>query len=66
VSSRTRLGLFYDYQEASVSGNDSMQELSATLSSRPRENWWMSGYLSAGFSDSSPDWGVGISITAGF
>ena len=66
VSSQTRLGLFYDYQEASVPGNDPMQELSATLSSRPGENWWMSGYLSAGFSDSSPDWGVGIAFTAGF
>ena len=66
VSSQTRLGLFYDFQEASVSGNDAMQELSATLSSRPGENWWLSGYVSAGFSDSSPDWGAGISFTAGF
>ena len=66
VSSQTRLGLFYDFQEASVSGNDAMQELSASFSSRPGENWWMTGYLSAGFSDSSPDWGAGISFTAGF
>ena len=66
VSSQTRLGAFYDYQEASVPGNDAMQDISATFSSRPGENWWMTGYVSAGFSDSSPDWGVGISFTAGF
>jgi hypothetical protein len=66
VSERTRLGIFYDYQEASVPGNDAMQELSATFSSRPGENWWLAGYVAAGFSDSSPDWGVGISFTAGF
>lgn len=66
VSERTRLGIFYDYQEASVSGNDAMQELAATFSSRPGENSWLSGYVTTGFSDSSPDWGVGISFTAGF
>jgi len=66
VSDRSRLGIFYDYQEASVSGNDALQELSAAFSSRPGDNWWMTGYVSAGFSDSSPDWGVGISFTAGF
>lgn len=66
VSDRARLGIFYDYQEASVPGNDAMQDLSATFSSRPGEDWWLAGYVTAGFSDSSPDWGVGISFTAGF
>jgi hypothetical protein len=66
VSDRTRLGIFYDYQEASVPGNDAMQELSATISSRSGESWWLSGYATAGFSDSSPDWGGGISFTASF
>jgi hypothetical protein len=60
------LGIFYDCQEASVPGTDAMQEFSATFSSRPGENWWLSGYVTAGFSDSSPDWGGGISFTAGF
>jgi hypothetical protein len=66
VSDRSRLGIFYDYQEASVPGNDAMQDLSATFSSRPGENWWLSGYATAGFSDSSPDWGGGISFSASF
>lgn len=66
VSDRTRLGLFYDYQESSLPGNDALQELSATFSSRPGESWWTSGYVSTGFSDSSPDWGVGISFTVAF
>jgi hypothetical protein len=66
VSDRSRLGIFYDYQEASVPGNDAMQELSATFSSRPGEGRWLAGYVTAGFSDSSPDWGVGIFFTTGF
>jgi hypothetical protein len=49
-----------------VSGNDPLQDLSATLSSRPGESWWMSGYLSVGFIDSSLDSGAGIFFTAGF
>ena len=30
--------VFFDYQEASVPGNDALQELSATFSSRSGEN----------------------------
>lgn len=66
VTDRTRLGLFYDYGESSFAGNDALQELTATFSARTGNRWWTHGYLSAGFSDSSPEWGVGLSFTAGF
>jgi hypothetical protein len=66
VADRTRLGLFYDYRESSLQGNDALQEFSVTLSSRLATNWWASGYLLAGVGDNSPDWGGGISLTAGF
>lgn len=63
---RTRLGLFYDYQESSLPGADALQELSASFSSRLGDSWWTTGYVLAGFSDSSPDWGAGLALTVGF
>lgn len=66
IESSTRMGLFYDFREASLPGSDDIQELSATLWRRVSEDWRVSGYLIAGFSDSSPDWGAGISVSRAF
>jgi hypothetical protein len=66
VAPGTRLGLFYDFREASLPGSDDIQELSATLSQRMSEDWRVHGYLIAGFSDSSPDWGAGVSLSYAF
>jgi hypothetical protein len=66
VNERARAGLFYDYREASLEGNDALQEVSATLSSRLGTSWWASAYVLAGIGDASPDWGAGLSFTAGF
>lgn len=66
LGSSTRLGLFYDYQESSLRGADALQEMSASFSSRGSGNWWTSGYALVGFSDSSPDWGIGLALTVGF
>jgi hypothetical protein len=53
-------GLFFDYRESAISGNDSIQELSGFVSRRFNENWRFQAYALTGFTDSSPDWGVGI------
>ena len=66
VTDRARAGLFYDYREASLEGSDALQEISATLSSRLGTSWWASAYVLAGIGDASPDWGAGLSLTAGF
>jgi hypothetical protein len=66
VTDRARAGLFYDYREASLERSDALQEISATLSSRLGTNWWASAYVLAGIGDASPDWGAGLSLTAGF
>lgn len=66
VTSRVRAGLFYDYCEASAPGSDALQGLTATISARTGERWYTYGYLSTGFGDGSPDWSVGISLSAGF
>ncbi len=55
-------GLFFDYRESSISGSDSVQELSAFVSRRVSENWRLQVYGLTGFSDSSPDWGGGIRL----
>jgi len=55
-------GLFFDYRESSISGNDSVQEVSVFISRRSSENWRLHIYALAGFTDSSPDWGGGITI----
>jgi hypothetical protein len=66
AGSRTRLGVFYDYQESSLPGADALQDMSASFSSSFGDSWRTSGYVLVGFSDSSPDWGVGLALTVGF
>jgi hypothetical protein len=66
VTERTRCGVFYDYRQASLSGSDDPQQLSATVSSRVASRGWIQGYLGAGFGDSAPDWTVGLSVSGGF
>lgn len=66
VTDQARAGLFCDYREASLEGSDALQEISATLSSRLGTSWWASAYVLAGIGDASPDWGAGLSFTAGF
>jgi len=55
-------GLFLDYRESAISGNDSIQELSAFLSRKVSENWRLQVYVMTGFTDSSVDWGGGIQV----
>lgn len=55
-----RGGLVFDYRESAISGNDAVQELTGFVSRRINENWQLQFYALAGFSDSSPDMGVGF------
>jgi hypothetical protein len=55
-------GLFLDFRESAISGDDSIQELSAFVSRRISEHWKLQFYALTGFTDSSPDWGGGIQI----
>ena len=59
---KTRGGLFFDYRESAIIGNDSIQELTGFVSRRISENWRLQVYALTGFTDSSPDLGVGIQI----
>jgi hypothetical protein len=57
-----RGGLIFDYRESAIGGNDAVQELTGFVSRRISENWRLQFYALAGFSDSSPDMGVGIQV----
>lgn len=55
-------GLFFDYRESAIGGNDAIQELSVFVSSRVSDDWRLQAYVLSGFTDSSPDWGGGIQV----
>jgi hypothetical protein len=62
VTPDVRTGLVFDFRESAISGGDSVRELTGFVSRRVAENWRMQGFVLAGFSDSSPDWGAGLQI----
>ncbi|MDH3614366.1 MAG: hypothetical protein OEU90_04470 [Gammaproteobacteria bacterium] len=57
-----RGGLIFDYRESTISGSDSIQELTGFVSRRISEDWRIHVYALTGFTDSSPDWGGGVQI----
>ena len=63
ASNRTRLGMFYDYREASLIDGDAIQELSGFTSFRLNDRWRLELYAFTGFGDNSPDWGGGLLVT---
>jgi hypothetical protein len=66
IEGGARIGAFYDFREASVADSDSLQELSAWVSTRMGKQGRAQFYVLAGFGDSSPDWGGGLSFNARF
>lgn len=59
---KVRGGLFFDYRESSISGNDSIQELSAFISRPVSEHWRLQAYVITGLTDNSLDWGAGFRV----
>lgn len=59
-------GLAFDWRESSVKGVPASKELSPNLSIRVNEHARFSPYGVVGFSDSSPDWGIGATTTWNF
>lgn len=63
LSPRNRLGLALDVRPSAYPGSEDLRELSLYLGHRASDQWRYSGYLVAGFSDSSPDLGIGFSAS---
>lgn len=66
VADGARIGAFFDYREASVTGTDAIQELSVFASTRLGQRGSWRFYALGGFGDSSPDWGGGLSFSTSF
>jgi len=66
ASPTTRFGAFYDYREASLSSNDDPQEISVFAAWRTAPRWVLRAYALAGLSDSSPDFGMGVTASREF
>ena len=60
VTAQTKLGLMVDYRQSALAGGESIRELSGFVSQRLNADWRLQAYALTGFSDSSPDWGVGV------
>jgi hypothetical protein len=58
--------IYFDYRQPSIVGNDPVQELSVSITRRTSGRWRVHGYLIKGLSDTSPDWGAGVSMRANF
>jgi hypothetical protein len=62
----TSVGLVYDFREKLLSNSDPVSEASLSVTRKIGKSWKVQGYGLAGFSDSSPDWGVGATLGYGF
>jgi hypothetical protein len=65
-SELTSGGLFLDIRASSIPGGESIRELTALVSRDLDERWRIEGHLLRGFSDTSLDWGGGLSIRHNF
>ena len=63
---QTRAGLIYDYQESAFTDGESLRELTGFVSQRISDVWWLQVDARKGFSDSSPDWGGGVTFKRAF
>ena len=66
ISSATTAGLSYDYRRKIISDGDPVSEATIFVTGRLAPNVKLQGYGIVGFSENSPDWGVGATIAYSF
>lgn len=66
VSPDTLVGVYFDYRQSALDESEDIQELTGFASRRISENWVFEVYAFTGFTDSSPDWGGGITLSMDF
>jgi len=62
VTDVTSLGAAYDYRSKLLDGLDPISEMSLFATHKLTKEWKLQGYGVIGFSDSSPDWGLGATV----
>lgn len=55
-------GLVYDAQQSALSGGSGLSELTLFLSNKLDKKTRLTGYVLKGFSNGSPDWGLGVAL----
>jgi hypothetical protein len=66
VDNRRSTSLSYYHAGASASGAAGPQEATATFATRTVDDWRLSTYVLVGFSEASPDWGFGLTVSSQF
>lgn len=62
-SNQTSFGAFFDARQATTEFSDGVSELTGFVSHRLTDKWKLMSYLVAGFSNASPDWGIGVMVS---
>lgn len=66
ISKTLSAGLYYDWRERLTSTGSPISEATAYLNMRINDSNKLNLYAISGFSDASPDWGIGMMITHAF
>ena len=62
----TSAGLVLDLREKASTSGAAQRELTAFIAHKLTQSWKAQGYVVKGFTDGSPDWGAGATITRAF
>ena len=66
IADRSSIGMVYDWREAASATAEPRSELTGFYAFPAGATNSLQVYATKGFSDGSPDWGAGVSFTAGF
>lgn len=66
LTSDTSVGLAYDWRRKLFSNTKEISEATLFVTHKLGKSWKLQGYGLTGFSDASPDWGLGATVGYGF
>ena len=66
LSSQSAIGAYYDYREKASDTSFARSEVTGYYSYKFASAWRAQAYVTKGFSDGSPDWGVGATVVYSF
>lgn len=66
IDNQSSIGAYYDYREKAADTSFSRSEVTGYYSYKFASQWKAQVYASKGFTDGSPDWGVGASVVYSF